>query len=146
MSNLNKTLTISLLVAILVALVCLVFIIAIPKQSEKFTEFYILNSEGETENYPAQVTSGDPVAVTIGIVNNERETVSYRVGITVDSIGNREISAGELAHKGKWQEIVSFIPDKTGDDQKVEFWLYKNGEIEPYFQDPLCLVIDVVEP
>jgi len=146
MSNLNKKLTISLTAAILVALSCLVYIVVIPKQSEKFTEFYILNSEGKAQNYPAQVTSGEPVAVTIGIVNNEREAVSYRVGITVDSVKNREISAGELAHKGKWQEIVSFIPDKTGDNQKVEFWLYKNGEIEPYLQDPLYLVIDVIEP
>ena len=146
MSSLNKKLTISLAVAILVALVCLVFIIVIPKQSEQFTEFYILNSEGEAKNYPAQVTSGEPVAVTIGIVNNERETVSYRVGITVDSIENREISAGELVHKGKWQEIVSFTPDKTGYNQKVEFWLYKSGEIEPYLKDPLYLVIDVLEP
>ena len=127
------------------ALSCLVYIVVIPKQSEKFTEFYILNSEGKAQNYPAQVTSGEPVAVTIGIVNNERETVSYRVGITVDSIENREINAGKLAHKGKWQEIVSFIPDKTGDNQKVEFWLYKNGEIEPYLQDPLYLVIDAIE-
>jgi uncharacterized membrane protein len=86
------------------------------------------------------------MAVTIGIVNHEHETVSYRIGITVDSVENREISAGKLTHKGKWQEIVSFIPDKSGDNQKVEFWLFKNSETEPYIKDPLCLVIDVLEP
>jgi len=146
MSKLNKALTISLAVAILAALIYLVIIIAIPQQSEKFTEFYILNSEGNAENYPAQVTPGEPVVVTIGIVNNEHGAVSYQVGITVDSIENKEISVGELAHKEKWQEIVSFIPDETGPDQKVEFWLYKDGDVEPYFEDPLYLVIDVIEP
>ena len=146
MSNLDKTLTISLVVAIVVALVCLVFIVAIPQQSQKFTEFYVLNSEGEVENYSVQVISGEPMAVTIGIVNHEHEMVSYRVGITVDSMENREISSGKLAHKGKWQEIVSFIPDKSGDNQKVEFWLFKNSETEPHIKDPLYLVIDVLEP
>lgn len=146
MSNLNKALSISLAVAILTALGCLGYIVAMPKQSEKFTEIYILNTEGRAENYQTQVTVGKPIAITIGIVNNEYETINYRVDITVDDIKNKEISVGELAHEEKWQEMVSFILDKTGDNRKVEFWLYKNGEIEPYFKDPLCLFIDVIEP
>jgi len=146
MDNLNKVLSISLAVAILVALGCLGYIVAVPKQSEKFTEFYILNTEGKAENYQKQVTVSKPVAIIIGIVNNEYEPISYRVGITVDDIKNKEIGIGELAHEEKWQEIVNFTPDKTGDNRTVEFWLYKNGEIEPYFKDPLCLFIDVIEP
>ena len=146
MDNLNKVLFISLAVAILVALGCLGYIVAVPKQSEKFTEFYILNTEGKAENYQKQVTVSKPVAIIIGIVNNEYEPISYRVGITVDDIKNKEIGIGELAHEEKWQEIVNFTPDKTGDNRTVEFWLYKNGEIEPYFKDPLCLFIDVIEP
>ena len=146
MDNLNKVLSISLAVAILVALGCLGYIVAVPKQSEKLTEFYILNTEGKAENYQKQVTVSKPVAITIGIVNNEYEPISYRVGITVDDIKNKEIGIGELAHEEKWQEIVNFTPDKTGDNRTVEFWLYKNGEIEPYFKDPLCLFIDVIEP
>jgi len=146
MDNLNKVLSITLAVAILVALGCLGYIVAVPKQSEKFTEFYILNTEGKAENYQKQVTVSKPVAIIIGIVNNEYEPISYRVGITVDDIKNKEIGIGELAHEEKWQEIVNFTPDKTGDNRTVEFWLYKNGEIEPYFKDPLCLFIDVIEP
>ena len=146
MDNLNKVLSISLAVAILVALGCLGYIVAVPKQSEKFTEFYILNTEGKAENYQKQVTVNKSVAIIIGIVNNEYEPISYRVGITVDDIKNKEIGIGELAHEEKWQEIVNFTPDKTGDNRTVEFWLYKNGEIEPYFKDPLCLFIDVIKP
>ena len=142
----NKALSISLAVAILTAVGFIGYIIAMPTQSEKFTEFYILNTEGETENYQTQVTAGKPVAIIIGIVNNEYEPISYRVVITVDGIKNKEISIGELAHQEKWQEMVSFTPNKTGDNRKAEFWLYKNDEIEPCFKDPLCLFIDVIEP
>ena len=116
MSNLNKALSISLAVAILAALGCLVYIVAMPKQSEKFTEFYILNTEGRAENYQTQVTVGKPIAIIIGIVNNEYEPISYRVGIRVDDIKNKEISIGELAHEEKWQEMVSCTPDKIGDN------------------------------
>jgi len=50
------------------------------------------------------VTLGKPVVITFDIVNNEREVINYRIGITVDSVKYREISAGEPAHKGKWRE------------------------------------------
>ncbi|UCG10285.1 MAG: DUF1616 domain-containing protein [Dehalococcoidia bacterium] len=142
----NKTLSISLAIAILVAVACIGYIIAIPTQSGKFTEFYILNTEGKAENYQAHVTIGKPIAVIIGIVNNEYAPISYRVVITVDGIKNKEINIGGLAHQEKWQETVSFTLNKVGDNRKVEFWLYKNGEIEPYLKDPLRLFIDVIKP
>ena len=36
-----------------------------------------------------------------------------------------------LADKAKWEQEVSFSPSKTGDNQKVEFLLYKGGELAP---------------
>ena len=43
----------------------------------------------------------------------------------------------------KWEQEVSFIPQVAGYDQKVEFLLYRNEEIEPYLT--LHLFIDVKE-
>ena len=146
MGKINKVVSASLAMAILATLGCLGYIIVTPKQSEKFTAFYILNKEGRAENYQKQVTVGEPVIVMIGIANNEYEPMSYRVGITLDNTNYNEIIIGELAHEEKLQEIFSFTIDKKGNNRKVEFWLYKNGESEPYFTDPLCLFIDVIEP
>ena len=140
----RKILIVILLVAIVSAIGCLGYIIANAKP--KYTEFYILNSEGEAGNYPGQVVSGEPVDIIIRIVNHEYEPNSYRVDITGYSIGNKEIMIDELAHGEEFEEMVSFVPQIAGEEQKVEFWLYKNGELEPYFQDPLDLSIDVVEP
>jgi len=122
------------------------YIIFIPKPGADFTEFYILNREGESDNYPGQVVSGESVDIIIEIVNHEYKTTSYRVDITLDGIEDRKIRIDELAHGEKFQEMVSLVPQLVGEEQEVEFWLYKNGELEPYFPDPLLLSIDVIEP
>jgi len=138
----NQKILISILVVIVVALGFLGYIIFNPKQ---FTEFYILNVEGEAKDYPEQVVLGEPIDISIGVVNHEYELTSYRIDIMVNGIKNKEISIGELAHKEKWEEIVSFTLDEAGDGQEVEFYLYKNNEVQPYFEDPLLLWIDVIE-
>jgi len=143
MNKLDKGLSISLAVAIVAALACLGYVVATPKQSEKFTEFYVLNIEGKAEDYPSQVALGEPVNIIIGVTNNEYELASYRVSITIDGAENSQVYIGTLAHEEKWEEKVSFIPQVARENSKVEFHLYKNGDTEPYFEDPLHLYIDV---
>ena len=142
----RKILIAILVVAIVAALGYLGYIIINPKPGANFTEFYILNREGEAANYPGQVVSGEPVDIIIEIVNHEYKPTSYRVDITGYSIDNKEMRIDELAHGEKFQEMVSLVPQFAGEEQEVEFWLYKNGELEPYFPDPLRLYIDVIEP
>jgi len=48
-----------------------------------------------------------------------------------------------LSIEEKREEEVSFAPQGAGDNQKVEFLLYKNGEGEPY--ERLHLFIAVKE-
>jgi len=134
------------MMAILGAAGSLGYLVTAPKPSQKFTEFYILNTDGKAKDYPHQVISGNLIDIIIGIVNHEDKPTSYRVEITVDNIKNKEIRIGELAGEERWQELVSFTPDNAGGSRKVEFWLYKNGEVEPYFEDPLSLLVDVIEP
>ena len=142
----QKILIYLLIIAMIAALGVLGYLVAIPKTGDKFSEYYILNAEGKAKDYPYQVVLGKPIDITIGIINHEYEAMCYQVDVTIDNTKNTEISVGELAHKERWQEVVSFTPDKTGDGQKVDFWLYKNGENSPYFKDPLYLFIDVIKP
>ncbi len=140
----RKILSAILVVAIVAAVGYLGYIIINPKPGANFTEFYILNREGESENYPRQVVSGEPIDVIIGIVNHEYKPTSYRVDITGYGIDNKEIRIDELAHGERFEEMVSFVPQLVGEKQEVEFWLYKNGELEPCFSN--LLYIDVIEP
>jgi len=143
MSNLDKGLSIGLVVAIVAALGCLGYVIANPKQGEKFTEFYILGPEGKAENYPQQVMVGEEARVILGIVNHEHQPLSYRVEIKINGVKNKELRTGILAHEEKWEQVVGFTPEEVGVNQKVEFWLYKDEELQPCFEEPLHLYIDV---
>jgi len=58
-------------------------------------------------------------------------------GVKADEVGPVVLGQNE-----KHEKIASFIPHQAGDNQKLEFLLYKNGEIEPYLE-PLRLRIDV---
>lgn len=143
MSNLDKGLSIGLVVAIVAALGCLGYVIANPKQGEKFTEFYILGPEGKAENYPQQVMAGEEARVILGIVNHEHQPLSYRVEIKINGVKNKEIGTAILAHEEKWEQVVGFTPEEVGVKQKVEFWLYKDEEAQPCLKEPLHLYVDV---
>ena len=146
MLKLDKALSIFLIVAILAALGSIIYIAATPKESEKFTEFYILNTEGKAQNYPRQAVPGEPVEIVLGVVNHEYEPASYKVEIKIGNTGANEINIGTLTNGEKWEEEVNFTPQVVGEGQRVDFYLYKNGEDEPYLKEPLRLYIDVISP
>ncbi len=146
MANLDKALSIFLAVAILIVLGSIGYVIAMPKQGEGFTEFYILGVDGKVENYSRQVVLGEPVELIVGIVNHEYDKTIYRVTIKINDVRRAEIVTGALANDEKWQEKISFVPQSAGEEQKVELWLYKNNETQPYNNNSLHLYIDVSQP
>ena len=146
MGGLDKVLSVSLVVAILVSLGSLGYVIAIPKEGDKFSEFYILNIDGKAENYPEEITLGESAELIIGVVNHEYEAASYRIEVEINGNEVEQINAPRLAHEEKWERIVRFTPRSDGLNQKVSFWLYKNGATEPYLENPLHLFIDVIGP
>lgn len=109
------------------------------------TEFYILNAEGRAQDYPRQVKAGDPVNVTVTVINHEAATADYLVRITCAGVAVKEAPAGRLAPGQKWAGQVSFVLQTVGLNQKVDFQLYKDGAAEPYFKDPLYLYLDVAD-
>lgn len=131
-SLLNKTLTVIVIAAILVAIGTVGYVIAAPKVGEKFTELYILGSENKAEGYPEELVVGEEVNVTVGIINREYEVVSYRLEVEIDGVKSGEAGTVVLDHNEKWEGIASFTPRKSGRSQKVEFLLYRQGQSEAY--------------
>lgn len=144
MSKLTKAIIIILAAAILVTAGFIVYLRITPQAVNKFTEFYVLNGEGQAGNYPEVVTAGNPVDIIVGVVNHEYEPATYQVSIQIDGSEVREINVGTLDYQQKWEKKVSFTPQEVGERQTVEFILYKNGSKEPYLKEPLRLYIDVV--
>lgn len=139
----DNALSLALVVGVLAALGTAGYVAIRPAAGDKFTEFYLL-PEGETQAYPEGLVLGQEGMVVVGIVNQERETVSYRVEVRIDGTKNNEVSRILLEHQQKWEETVHFLPGGSGDDQKVEFFLYRNEEAQ-FILSPLYLWIDVTE-
>ncbi len=141
----NKVLSVVLVLAILGAAGMLGYVLAMPKMGERFTEFYILGSSGKAIEYPGELKLGEEEKVTVGIINQEHETMSYRVDVRIDGVRNSEIEHIVLEQGEKWEETVSFVPEVAGENQKVEFLLYKNMEVKPCLE-PLHLWVSVKHP
>ena len=142
-SRLDRALTVVLLLAVLAAVGVLIYVISTPKEGEKFTEFYILGPGGKAADYPRELVVGQKSGVIVAIVNHESGEMSYRMEVVIDGVKDREIAPIVLADKQKWEQEVSFSPSKIGDNQKVEFLLYKGVALTP--SQELHLRIDVKE-
>ncbi len=122
----DRVLSVILIMAVLGALG---YVMVTPATGERFTEFYMLGQEGEAADYPAELAVGEG-EVLVGIVNQEGETMSYRVEVRIDGVKSNEVGPVVLEHKERWEEEVSFVPKVAGEKQKVEFLLYKQGQTE----------------
>lgn len=143
-SLVDRFLLIILIMAILGALGGAGYAVATFRAEESFTKFYVLGPEGEVGGYPVELKAGEEGEVIVVIINNENETVDYRLEVRIDGERNTEVRPITLMPDDKWEEAVGFTPVKAGDNLKVEFLLYKNGDNEP-FQNPLHLWVNVKE-
>ena len=139
----DRVLSIILVLAILGALGALGYSVANPAVAERFTEFYILGASGEAGDYPEELMVGKEAKQLVGIINQEQETVTYRLEVTIDGVKSNEVEPITLEHNEKWEKTVSFTPNQTGTNQKVEFSLYKQGQNKVY--ESLHLWVNVAE-
>ena len=124
-SKVDKILTAILIISIVLALSVTVYVIITPKEGEKFTEFYVLGPGGMAEEYPTNLTVGEEGEVIIGVVNHEYAAVSYQLELKVNG-GVIDQKSIVLTHNETWEGPFTFKPKKAGEDQKLEFLLYKN--------------------
>ena len=140
----DKVLSVALVIAVLGALGMLGYVLATPKVGEEFTEFYIVGQEGEATDYLEELKVGEVGRVVVGVINREYRTVSYRVEVRVDGVKNNDVEPPALENNEKWEGEISLVPEVAGESQKVEFFLYKDGEAQPCLS-PLRLWIDVTQ-
>ena len=145
MNSMSKILLVLVILAVLALAGLVTYSVGKPSLSPRPSEFYILNAEGKAENYPREVKTGDPVTITVTVVNNEVVPNSYRVNITNAGETIGEMTTGELSPDEKWQRQASFSLQHAGQNQKVDFQLYKEGVTEPCFKEPLYIYLEVTD-
>ena len=120
----DKILSIVLAVSIVLAISATAYVVLVPKEGEKFTEFYILGPDGKASNYPTNLTAGKTGNVTVGIVNHEYSTVNYEMIIKLNNqtINDTNIT---LSNNETYQQPFTFTPHTYGQNQELKFELYK---------------------
>jgi uncharacterized membrane protein len=149
--RIDKALTLMLGAAIIIAITSLTYVIVVPKTGEKFTEFYLLNTERRADDYPTNLTMGEEASVIIGIANHEYRPITYTVEVWLinqtivysNSTQNNETLYNhawfmnsvtvmlnhtsvdiEAAWEPQWEYNYTFNISQKGKDLKLAFLLF----------------------
>ena len=137
----------ALSVAVLLLLGTVAVVAAVPPQPDGYTESYILteNESGElvAEGYPTTFPAGEGRPLAVGLENNEHRPVNYTVITVAERVGpNGSVQIREevdrfgvdLAHNESTVVERQFAPTTTGENVRLQFWIYKgelNGSAQP---------------
>jgi uncharacterized membrane protein len=133
----DKITSILIAISIIIAGSVLVYVVLLPKQGDTYTEFYILDQNGTTSDYPKNLKKGENGSIKIGIVNHEGERTNYTVRINLingtgaqNDTWNFSIS---IDIKEKYEQDFNFNIT-SNDTYRLEFLLYRGLEIDPYLE------------
>lgn len=115
------------------------------------TEFYVLGRQGLAEDYPRAAVAGEPVQVTIGIINNERIARTYRLEVWAGdgwTEADRERVLLEppltLGPGERLERTLVWAMPRAGIDQRVDILLLRDGEADAHRR--LRLWLNVTPP
>lgn len=137
-TQLDKALTVVLIISILLSIAMLAYVIVVPKTGETFTEFYILGHDGKADNYPTKYALGDDKPIIVGVVNHEYRNVTYDLVIALNdstTITNLYTEQLTLENNQTWEKTIDLTPDRVGTNMKLEFLLYADGNMTAYYRE-----------
>jgi uncharacterized membrane protein len=146
-SRLDRVLTVILLLSVLASIATLAYVVSMPRQGEKFTEFYILGPDGRADDLPAGTYLGEQVQVIAGVVNHEYRDVPYDLVVRLNDSGNISQLLAEhlmLPDNRTWEKMLNITLDRPGRSMKLEFLLYADGDMTVTYRD-LHLWINVTD-
>lgn len=136
----DAVLNILLAMSVVLAMASVAYAIAVPKQGEAFTEFYILteNDDGEliAADYPTEFVRGENHPVVIGVGNHEHQPLNYTIVIELQRvrIANNSTTTIEeqrldqlrtrIASNETWTTTYQITPTITGNRLRLAFLLY----------------------
>ncbi len=144
LARIDKSLTVALAAVVIICIGIFCFVAFTPVKGEIYTEFYLLDANGTTTDYPNLVVSGDKVEFSAGVISHEESPTEYHIEVLLNNSKVASFYTGILNKDEKWEGIIGFVAEPVGENQKVTVWLYKQGESQPYNGDPLYIFINVI--
>lgn len=143
----DAILNVVLVCSVLLAAGSVTYAVAVPKQGESFSEFYLLteNETGElvADDYPTEFDRGESRSLTVGIGNQEYERTNYTIVVElqrVEVVDNetRVREANELRrfrptleHNETWHRQHTVTPQLTGERLRLQYLLYRGEPATP---------------
>ena len=137
----DAVLNVVMVCSILLATASVGYAVAVPKQGEAFTEFYLLteNEDGDlvADNYPQEFVAGENQTLTLGIGNHEHEPMSYTVVVLAQNavVENNTTTVRaeqqlrrfqpQVADNETWHRQHTVAPTLTGDNIRLTYLLYR---------------------
>lgn len=129
--NLDKPLSIILIIALIIAVAATIYIVVFPQPGEKFTEFYILGPDGKAGDYPTNLSAHESGNITIGIVNHEYANITYQLVVK----NNQTILKNEnITLNNNEQKEIPFKFNLPKGNQSVKFLLYKLPDTQKVYR------------
>jgi uncharacterized membrane protein len=87
---------------------------------------------GEAQDYPTNLRVGEAQDYNVGIVNHEKDTVTYMIRAFLGNTEVGSLDALALEDGATWEGKITVIPALVGEQQKLELRLYRKPANEPY--------------
>lgn len=78
-SRVDRFLSTVLIVAFIIAVLATISLIAVPREGERFTEFFILGEKQKAADYPDLISIGQNYSLYVGVGNHEYRNTNYTI-------------------------------------------------------------------
>lgn len=132
MTQLNKIVKGALLTILIISIILVIYLVVIHNPGQDYTEFYIIDHNNNTTDFPINITQNSVEKIYIGITNQEHQDINYTIKVKKD---NKTVFTNVKTIKDKENLQFPYYLDQTktkGINQTITFELYKNDTDNPY--------------
>ncbi|RAP52596.1 MAG: hypothetical protein BZ138_02855 [Methanosphaera sp. rholeuAM270] len=132
MNLLNKIIKMVLVAILIIAILQVIYLVVFHNPGQDYTEFYIVDYNNDTLDYPTNVTQNSVEKIFIGIKNQEHQKMNYTIQIVKD---NETITKFNQTLEDKETIELPYYVHNTknkGINQTLNFILFKGNVSEPY--------------
>lgn len=132
MSKINTIVKGALLAILIISIILVVYLVVFHNPGQDYTEFYMVDHNNNTTDFPINITRNSVALLNIGITNQEHQDMNYTIKVKKD---NKTIYTLEKSLKDKENLEFPYYMDRTtniGINQTINFELYKNNDTNPY--------------
>ncbi|MDO5825565.1 MAG: hypothetical protein BZ137_05550 [Methanosphaera sp. rholeuAM130] len=132
MNRINKIIKAILIITLIAAIISVIYLVVIHNPGEDYTEFYLLDANNDTLDYPTNITQYSIEKIIIGIQNREHAEVNYTVKVKKD--GYLQAEYKHTLNNNEKIETPYYLNNAqtVGNDQLLVVELYKNDIDAPY--------------